>query len=80
MATGAVIDAIDETSSATPAIRAPGVATVRNTAGSMRSTRSTATARCVRSTVGSLSRTSTDSHTNRGCLRAAHCDNNVVLP
>ena len=78
--TGASSEAIDETRWATSAVPAPGDGRERRTAGSIGFTRSSAAARYVSSTAGSLSRRSRDSQATRGCLRSAHCASNVVLP
>ena len=80
MATGASIEAMTDPRRATSARPAPGMAREPKAVAPIGSTRSSATARYVSRTVGSLSRSSTDSQATRGAFAAAHCASTVVLP
>jgi hypothetical protein len=75
---------IDDTAGANrdsaAAVDCAGEVSARRNLGSIGSIRSSATAASVRSTKGSLSRSSIETHaTSRSCC-AAHCANTVVLP
>ena len=59
---------------------APDEASAENIAGSTGPIRSSATARALSSTTGSLSASSHDSHAAREPIRSAHCAMSVVLP
>jgi hypothetical protein len=69
-----------DTNRGTTLMSAPEDASAENIAGSTGPIRSSATARALSSTTGSLSPSSQDSHAPREPIRSAHCARSVVLP
>src|SRR5580704_17173373 len=78
--TGRRIEAIADTNLGTAVIPAPEETSAQNTAGSIGSIRSSATARALSRTTGSLSPSSQETHATRGQTRSDHCARSVVLP
>ena len=78
--TGDCTEATADTNLGTTVMSAPAEASAENIDGSTRPIRSSATARALSSTTGSLSPSSQDSHAARDPIRSAHCDMRVVLP
>ncbi len=78
--TGGRTEATADTNLGTMATPAPEDASAGKIAGSMGPIRSSATARALSSTTGSLSASSHDNHATRDPGRSAHCAMSVVLP
>ena len=78
--TGRRIEATADTNRGTAVMLAPEDASAQKMPGSTGSIRSSAIARALSSTTGSLSPSSQETQATRGPIRSAHCAMSVVLP